>query len=91
MKSMHMRQQLFGIRTAMAGQRAYQLINAMQEMPVGEQVAAHAIVFLELCRHFEEDPRDVLHTTDFIIANTLSQGRGEHIRAVRNYIKGEFK
>ena len=70
---------------------AFKVIHSLQDLPKGHQVAAVAVAFQMMCQRFKADPRDLLYSASRIIEEAYSDGRGEHIRAVQNYIEGELK
>lgn len=69
---------------------AFSLVDAMQGKPEGYQFAAVALLFLLMCRRFDANPGDVLSSTGRRVEDALSIGRGEHIRAIKNYINEEM-
>lgn len=56
-----------------------------------EMVAGIATFLLMLCTRFNLDVRDVLDCTRRRTKDGFSEGRGEHIRAIQEYMRGEFK
>lgn len=70
---------------------SFRLINTLQDEPKGHQIAAIAMTFLLLCQQFDAKPRDVLMKTSKILYDAFSEGRGEHARAIANYMKGELR
>ena len=86
-----MRDQLNMLTSAQAQQVAFKVINAVQSEPPGHQVAAVAITFLMMCERYKADPRDVLDKVSRIAYDAFSEGRGEYIRAIQNYIREELK
>lgn len=53
-------------------------------------VAGVATFLLLLCARFKLNIREVLDVTTRRTKDGLSEGRGEHIRAIQEYVKGEF-
>jgi len=69
---------------------AFALVDAMQGRNEGHQFAAVSLLFLLMCRRFNANPGDVLSSTGRRVEDALSIGRGEHIRAIKNYIREEL-
>lgn len=70
---------------------SFRVINTLQDAPKGHQVGALAMAFLLLCQAYDAKPRDVLMKTSHILYDAFSEGRGEHARAIANYMKGELR
>jgi TRAP-type mannitol/chloroaromatic compound transport system permease large subunit len=68
----------------------FRLVDALQGFPKGYQARAVAMLFYLICEHYKIDPIDLLQITRKATKDALSEGRGEHIRAVQNYLKGEL-
>lgn len=79
------------ITSQKAQQVAFQVVNSLQTEKAGHQVAAVAITFLLMCERYNVDPRLVLDKTKRIAYDALSEGRGEYIRAIKNYVQEELK
>lgn len=72
-------------------QAAFQLLDLIQGVqPKGLQLSAVAFMFLMMCERYGQDPRDVLDKTHRQLTDSLSVGRGEYVRAIREYLKGEL-
>ena len=83
--------QLNMITSQKAQQDAFKVINALQSEPAGHQIAAIAVTFLMVCQRYKVDPRAVLDKASRIAYDAFSEGRGEYIRAIQNYIREELK
>ena len=55
-----------------------------------EMLAGVSTFFLMLCKRYDLDVRSVLDVTERRLKDAFSEGRGEHIRAVQEYCRGEF-
>ena len=86
-----MNDQLSMISSQRAQELAFRVIHTLQDQPSGHQVAAIAMTFLLLCQRYEAKPRDVLNKTSRILYDAFSEGRGEHARAIANYMKEELR
>lgn len=72
-------------------QAAFTLLDQIQGIqPKGLQVSAVAFLFILMCERFRIDPREVLDKTHKVLRDSLSQGRGEYVRAIRNYVEKEL-
>lgn len=77
--------------TSEEGQRAaFAILDRLQESPQGVQLAALSMMFLLMCERLKQDPRDVLSKGSAVLLDAFTEGRGEYIRAIREYLKGEF-
>jgi hypothetical protein len=56
-----------------------------------EMVAGIATFLLMLCARYNLDVRDVLSVTHKRTKDGFSEGRGEHIRAIQEYMRGELQ
>lgn len=56
-----------------------------------EMVAGIATFLLMLCARYNLDVRAVLDVSSRRTKDGFSEGRGEHIRAIQEYVRGEFK
>lgn len=56
-----------------------------------EMVAGIATFLLMLCERYKLNVSDVLSATRRRTKDGFSEGRGEHIRAIQEYVRGEFK
>jgi hypothetical protein len=67
------------------------IISSIQKETAGTQVAAIANLLLLTCDRYKLDVRDVLDLTRRRLRDAFSEGRGEHIRALKTYVNEEFK
>lgn len=70
---------------------AFRIIDAIQDLPKGQQARGIAMAFYMLTERYKVDPIDLLQKTRIATKDAYSQGRGEHVRAVQNYLNGELK
>lgn len=71
---------------------AFSLLDSMQHIkPQGLQLSGTAMMFLLMCTRFKQDPREVLNKTSRVLYDAFSEGRGEHVRAIRNYLEEEHQ
>ncbi|MGQ0595824.1 hypothetical protein [Aquabacterium sp.] len=70
-------------------QVAFKALDALQGDKAGDQVAAVSMMFLLVCQRHRLKPRDVLDKGARILQDSLSQGRGEYVRAIRDYLQDE--
>jgi hypothetical protein len=68
---------------------AFAALDALQDATAGEQLAAISMMFLLLCRRYSMNPREVLLKGEHVLLDSLTQGRGEYVRAIRNYLQEE--
>ena len=84
--------QINSVSSEDAQKAAFTLLDLLQGVnPPGVRVVAVAFMFQMICQRFRVDPRDVLLKTDMMIRDSLSQGRGEYTRAIREYLLGELQ
>lgn len=70
---------------------AFALLDAMQGIqPKGLQLSGTAIMFLLMCEQSGIDPREVLNKASRILFDAFNEGRGEHVRAIQNYLRNEL-
>jgi hypothetical protein len=84
------RQVMNDVSAPVAFHQAYALLRTLQEIPKGNQVMALGVAFHLICQRYNVQPQDIFAQTGRRIKNGLSEGRGEHIRAIQQYIKGEI-
>lgn len=68
---------------------AYAAVNATQNEPAPEQVAAHAILFLALCRVLNIDPSQLIESAERMTA-TARMHYSLELRALEQYIAEEI-
>lgn len=73
-----------------AAQLAFEMVSAIQHRPSGEQLAGVAMLFLLMSKRMKADARDVLARTGARMEDALSYGSGEHIRAIKQYLREEM-
>lgn len=69
---------------------AFKLLDAVQRLPNEEQLAAACFMFLLISKRYALDPRQMMHWSERVFKDSLSEGRGEQARAIINYLEGEF-
>lgn len=69
---------------------AFRILDGIQNEAGGKQVAASGLLFLLICQRFKADPRDALDKAQKILLDALSVGRGEQVRAIKQYLKEEL-
>jgi hypothetical protein len=69
---------------------AFKLLDAVQRLPNEEQLAAACFMFLLISKRYSLDPRQMMHWSERVFKDSLSEGRGEQARAIINYLEGEF-
>lgn len=82
--------QLNMVTAEQAQRTAFRILDQLQDMQPGHQVAALSLMFLLVCERHHQSPRDVLHKGSKILLDAFTEGRGEYIRALRNYLKEEL-
>ncbi len=87
---MNLTDQINFIHTGHAAETVFKIISAIQGDNPGSQVTAAGMLFLLLCTKYKADPRDTLDKASRILYDAFSQGRGDHIRAVKMYIDKEL-
>ena len=73
-----------------ACKHAFSLLRTLQDIPKGNQVMALGVAFHLICQRYNVKPHDIFAQTGRRIKDGLSEGRGEHVRAIQEYIKGEI-
>ena len=82
--------QITAVSSEDAQKAAFTVLDILQGVnPPGVRVVSVAFMLLMICRRFRLDPRDVLDKTDRMIRDSLSKGRGEYVRAIREYLREE--
>ncbi len=69
---------------------AFSVIDRLQEFPGGIQATGAAMVFLLLCKRFDEMPSEVLGKANAMLYDTLSFGKQEHANAIKAYLSKEL-
>jgi hypothetical protein len=85
-----MKDSLHNIGSHQAQTSAFKLLDGVQRLPKHEQVSALILSFLLICKRYDYAPREACELGERILADCLSKGRGEHARALINYMKGEL-
>lgn len=70
---------------------AFRMLETMQGHTTGDQVVGAAMMFLMLCERFKLKPRDILDKSSHVLYDSLLVGKGEHTRAIQNYMNMELK
>ena len=70
---------------------AFRIIDAIQGLPKGQQARGIAMAFYMLTERYKVNPIDLLQKTRIATKDAFSEGRGEHVRAVQNYLNEELK
>jgi hypothetical protein len=69
---------------------AFKMLDTLQSEQPGDQVVGAAMMFLMLCERFKQDPREVLRKSSHVLYDSLLVGRGDHTRAIKNYLNMEL-
>lgn len=85
-----MKDKLHSISSHRAQTSAFKLLDSLQRLSTEEQGAALILSFLLMCKRYNYDPREACQLGERILADCLSKGRGEHARALINYMKEEL-
>jgi hypothetical protein len=85
-----MRDQLFNMSSNQAQVAAFKLLDRLQRMPKHEQMVSLAMSFLLICKRYQQSPREMLELSERLITDSLSKGRGDHVRALMEYLKHEI-
>lgn len=70
---------------------AFTALDALQGFTAGEQLAGISMMFLLACQRHHMNPSDVLDKGNRILSDSLSEGRGEYVRAIKTYLKEEHQ
>lgn len=68
---------------------AFKLLDGLQSETPGNQLVGIAMMFLMLCERHKLNPRDVLAKGSHVLYDSLSIGKGEHTRAIKQYLRME--
>jgi hypothetical protein len=85
-----MRDQLFSMSSNQAQVAAFKLLDRLQRMPKHEQMISLAMSFLLICKRYQQSPREMLELSERLVTDSLSKGRGDHVRALMEYLKHEL-
>ena len=75
----------FDIQTA-----AFKILDAIQRQPAHQQVAGASLMFLLIMKKYDMKPREAMQIAEQVFKDCLSEGRGEQIRAIQNYLREEL-
>ena len=70
---------------------AFKVLDGLSQEKPGDQLVGIAMMFLMMCERFKQDPREVLDVSHRVLYDSLSIGRGEHTRAIKQYLNVELK
>jgi hypothetical protein len=87
--SKSVRDQINGTNVVRGQLAAFKLLEGLQEIPPGDQLVGISMMFLMLCERHKQDPRQVLDIGSHVLYDSLSIGKGEHTRAIKQYLKLE--
>ena len=90
LKGIDMRDKLLSMGSFDAQQSAFALLDKLQRLPKHKQIMAASLTFLLLCKQTKMNPREALELAERVLVDCLSKGRGDHIRALKNYIDKEL-
>ena len=68
---------------------AFKLLDAVQRLPLEEQLGAACFMFLLISKRYSLDPRQSMQWAERVFKDSLSLGRGEQSRAIMAYLEGE--
>ena len=85
-----MKDRLHSMGSAQAQTSAFKLLDGLQRLPKHEQVSALILSFLLICKRYDQSPREMCELGERLLADCLTEGRGEQARALINYMKGEL-
>lgn len=74
-----------------AAKAAFQVLNVIQELPKDQQAIGIAMLYFMLTERYKLHPVDLLEKIRKVVKDAYSEGRGEHIRAINNYLHGELR
>lgn len=67
----------------------FKLLDAVQRLPLEEQLGAACFMFLLISKRYSLDPRQSMQWAERVFRDSLSEGRGEQSRAIMAYLEGE--
>jgi hypothetical protein len=85
-----MRDQLFSMSSNQAQVAAFKLLDRLQRLPKEEQLVSLSMAFLLVCKRYQQSPREMLELSERLITDSLSKGKGDHVRALMEYLKHEL-
>ena len=85
-----MKDKLHSMGSLQAQTPAFKLLDGLQRLPKHEQVSALILSFLLICKRYDQSPREMCELGERLLADCLTEGRGEQARALINYMKGEL-
>ena len=68
---------------------SFKLLDAVQRLPIEEQLAAACFMFLLISKKYSLDPRQSMQWSERVFQDSLLEGKGEQARAIINYLEGE--
>ncbi|MDE3021874.1 MAG: hypothetical protein KGI54_08445 [Pseudomonadota bacterium] len=72
-------------------QASFGILDSLQNLnPPGIRLPAIAILFLLLCKRFNINSPELLSKSGRMLNDSLLQGKGEHVRAIRQYLDNEM-
>lgn len=74
-----------------AANAAFQVLNVLQELPKDQQAIAVAFLYYMTCERYKLHPVDLLEKIRRVVKDAFSEGRGEHVRAIQNYVNKEWR
>lgn len=87
---MNITDQLNNTPSSEAVRVAFGVVDQLQHIKPGVQVAAVAMLFSMLCTRYKARPMATFEQAIARVNDELAVGRGEHVRALREYLKGEL-
>ena len=85
-----MKDQLHSMSSYAIQTAAFKILDAVQRIPAHQQVAGSALMFLLIMKKYNMGPREAMHMAEQVFKDCLSEGRGEQIRAIQNYLDKEI-
>ena len=72
------------------GELAYKVIDLLQDYPKGDQTAAIAVLFYQLCKTHEVRAPDALRVAENILVHVYENVTHLEYRALKEYMKNEL-
>ena len=69
---------------------AFKILDAVQRIPPAEQAAGASLMFLLIMKKYNIGPRESMYMAERVLKDCLSEGRGEQVRAIQNYLDKEI-
>ncbi len=85
-----MKDQLYSMTSHSIQTAAFKILDAVQRLPAHEQVGGAALMFLLIMKKYDMGPRQAMHMSEQVFQDCLTEGRGEQIRAIQNYLREEL-